>query len=85
MTWWNLGGLNPQYKEFVEKYPDKTMLGMAWSMQWRLMLLILAIEMIFFIPMMMLGGIMAFSVLESDRSHELPPGTMNSNGSTAQP
>jgi hypothetical protein len=47
MSWWNLGGLNPHYKDFVEKHPDKTMIGLMWSLQWRFMVLVLLAEAVF--------------------------------------
>jgi|GEM_PF-1082653 len=46
MHLWKLGGLNPTFKEFTEKYPKKTMIGMAWGFYWRLMVFILALELI---------------------------------------
>ncbi|MBX2866463.1 hypothetical protein KTR10_00665 [Candidatus Kaiserbacteria bacterium] len=54
MSWWNLGGLNPRFKDFVEKYPKKTMIGMSWSLYWRLALLIVVVEVI------ILGGLLLF-------------------------
>ena len=48
MNWWNLGGLNPKEKDFREQHPDKTMIGMAWAYQWRLMVLVFLCEIIFF-------------------------------------
>lgn len=49
MTWWNLGGLNPNFKEFADTHPDKTLMGMMWSMQWRLAILVVLIEATFFL------------------------------------
>ncbi|MBI2610396.1 hypothetical protein HYW60_00455 [Candidatus Kaiserbacteria bacterium] len=43
---WNLFGLNPKFKDFIEKYPNKTVLGVAWAMYWRFLVLVLALEMI---------------------------------------
>ena len=34
---------NPTFREFVNKYEDKSMLGMAWSLYWRLSLVILGV------------------------------------------
>jgi hypothetical protein len=44
MSWWNLGGLNPKFKEFMEKHPDKTVVGVSWALVWRLWLLCFACE-----------------------------------------
>ena len=52
---WKLFGLNPNFKEFLEKYPNKTILGVAWSLQWRLLLLILLVEIVFVILFSALG------------------------------
>jgi hypothetical protein len=49
MTWHNLGGLNPNYKEFTEKHPDKTLIGMMWAMYWRFAIVILLAEAVFFV------------------------------------
>lgn len=46
MSLWNLGGMNPTWKEFGEKHPDKTMIGMSWALQWRFMVLVLVLEII---------------------------------------
>ncbi len=46
MIFWNLGGMNPNYKEFVEKHPEKTLLGMAWSQYWRFFVIIIVVELI---------------------------------------
>lgn len=34
---------NPKLKDFIEKNPDQTMLGFAWSLWWRLQVIIFAI------------------------------------------
>lgn len=47
MSWWNLGGMNPQYKDFVEKHPNKTMIGMAWALYWRFGVFFFILEIIF--------------------------------------
>ncbi len=55
MSWWNLGGMNPTYKDFLEKYPDKTMLGMGWAFYWRFMVLVLVCEFVLFALLFTLG------------------------------
>ncbi len=50
-------GMNPKFKEFAEKYPEKTMLGMAWALYWRFGVLILALELLVF------GGIFLLAAL----------------------
>lgn len=47
MSWWNLAGMNPKYKDFVEAHPDKTMLGMAWAFYWRFLILVAVCEIAF--------------------------------------
>ena len=49
MSWWNLGGMNPEYKDFMEKHPDKTMIGLTWSMWWRFGILGFVCEIILFL------------------------------------
>lgn len=49
MKWWNLFGLNPEFKQFLDKHPDKTMIGLAWSMYWRFGIIILALELVLFL------------------------------------
>jgi len=51
----NFFGLNPTYKDFLEKHPDSTMLGLAWAMYWRLMVLVLAIEMAFLVAILVVS------------------------------
>ena len=36
--------MNPTYKEFMEKHPDKTVIGMAWAFYWRIVVLIIGLE-----------------------------------------
>ena len=55
MSWWNLGGLNPQYKDFLEKHPDKTMIGMLWALYWRFAILVIAIEILVIAAAIFLG------------------------------
>ncbi|MDB5225283.1 MAG: hypothetical protein JWL87_235 [Candidatus Adlerbacteria bacterium] len=43
-----MGGLNPKFKDFADKHPDATVLGMSWALYWRFGLLVLAIEAVFF-------------------------------------
>ena len=57
MSWWNLGGLNPQYKNFVEKYPEKTLIGMLWAMQWRIALLVIILEILFLVVIILVSAI----------------------------
>ena len=56
MTWWNFGGLNPRYRDFYEKYPDKTMIGMLWAMQWRFMLFLIALEIVVVVLLFLVGS-----------------------------
>lgn len=56
MSWWNLGGLNPKYRDFIEKHPDATMIGMTWSLYWRLILIIFIVEIIFVAAFMIFAG-----------------------------
>ncbi|MDB5188214.1 MAG: hypothetical protein JWO50_734 [Candidatus Kaiserbacteria bacterium] len=60
MTWWNLGGLNPSFKEFVEKYPNKTLIGMMWAMYWRLIIVAILVEIAVFVVIFAIA--FAFSV-----------------------
>jgi len=39
---------NPKVKDFLEKNPDKTMIGFYWSLIWRFFIVILGIEIIVF-------------------------------------
>jgi len=55
MSWWNLGGLNPKYKDFIDSHPDKTLIGMGWSMYWRFMIVVFVIEMFVFFCIMLFG------------------------------
>lgn len=55
MSLWNLGGMNPKFKDFVEQYPDKTMMGMGWSLYWRWMVLILAVEIGLALSLLVIG------------------------------
>ena len=50
-----MGGLNPTVKEFEEKHPDRTILGMAWAYYWRLMVLVFVIETVVFIFFVLLA------------------------------
>lgn len=43
---WNLGGFNPNYQEFVAKHPNKTLIGMWWSMNWRMIIIMFVLEII---------------------------------------
>ena len=45
---WTLFGLNPKFKTFMEKHPNKTMVGMAWALYWRFALVIVALEILCF-------------------------------------
>ena len=49
MSWWNLGGMNPNFKEFMEKHPNKTVIGVGWASYWRLMILGIAFEIVILI------------------------------------
>ena len=53
MTWWNLFGMNPKLKDFMGKYPEMTVIGFGWAFYWRIMVLILVVEAIFFIPFLL--------------------------------
>ncbi len=46
MNYWNIFGLNPNFKEFLENHPDKTLIGVGWSIHWRLAVVALTIEMV---------------------------------------
>ena len=46
MSLWNLGGINPKYRDFLEKNPEKTMIGMMWAFYWRFFILGLVIEIV---------------------------------------
>jgi hypothetical protein len=55
MNWWNLGGLNPNFKDFMEKHPDKTMIGTCWSLFWRLWLILFVFEIAVMLLLVVLG------------------------------
>ena len=55
MSWWNMGGMNPKYKDFIEEHPEKTMIGISWAFQWRFIVLVLILEIIFFVVIILLG------------------------------
>jgi hypothetical protein len=57
MSWWNFGGLNPEYKEFLETHPQKTLLGVSWALYWRFILFVLALEVLFFAVIFLLAAI----------------------------
>ncbi len=42
---------NPKLKEFMEQNPDKTLLGFGWSVYWRFLILVLAIEVSLFVTL----------------------------------
>ena len=44
----NLFGFNPKFKDFLEKNPNKTLIGMMWAMYWRFAVIVIAIELAFF-------------------------------------
>lgn len=58
MSFWNFGGLNPSHKEFLDKHPDITMLGMSWALYWRFMVVVLVVELAIFLPLMAIGLIL---------------------------
>ena len=58
MNWWHLGGMNPKFKDFIEKHPNKTMIGVTWALYWRLMVLILFVELFFLIAFLVLASVM---------------------------
>lgn len=58
--WWNLFGLNPNFKEFLEKHPNKSIVGIAWALQWRFLLVVLAIEIIFVALAFIFGAVFKF-------------------------
>ena len=61
MSWWNLGGMNPQYKDFVDKHPDKTMIGMMWAFYWRLAVFFIMIEFVIIMLFFFIGLISGLS------------------------
>ena len=50
--WWN-----PKLTDFLEVNSDKTLIGFAWSCQWRLSIVITAVYAVFAILLIMLGEI----------------------------
>ena len=48
--------MNPKYKEFMEKHPDKTMIGMAWAYYWRLMILVFILEALVLLLFLLVGA-----------------------------
>jgi len=46
--------MNPKFKDFIEKHPDKTVIGVGWAFYWRFMVLVLTIELIIFISILAL-------------------------------
>lgn len=40
----NLWGFNPKFKDFLEKKPDVTVIGVGWSFYWRFMVVVLVVE-----------------------------------------
>ncbi len=59
MSWWNLAGMNPKFKDFTEKYPDATMLGMIWALYWRLAIFIFTVEIIVVIVFATMGTLLS--------------------------
>ena len=45
--------MNPKLKDFMGKYPEMTVIGFGWAFYWRIMVLILVVEAIFFIPFLL--------------------------------
>lgn len=41
------GGFNPKFRDFIISNPDKTLLGMFWSMYWRFALVVAGISFVF--------------------------------------
>lgn len=60
---WNLGGLNPKFKDFSERHPNKTMIGMAWSLYWRFALFFIALEILFGIGLILLAFIINLNLV----------------------
>ncbi len=52
----NLGGFNPNLKEFIEKRPNLTIMGLGWGVYWRIGLIVLAVELLLFVPLIFLGA-----------------------------
>ena len=57
----HLFGLNPSFNDYMEKHPDKTMIGLSWALYWRLFAFILGIELLAFLAMLLLS--LAISLL----------------------
>ncbi len=55
MSLWNLGGINPKYRDFTEKHPDKTMIGMSWAFYWRFGVLFIIIEILLLVTVSVVG------------------------------
>ena len=36
----NLGGYNPSVKEFLERKPSITLIGLLWAMYWRVVIIV---------------------------------------------
>ena len=62
MSWWNLGGFNPKFKDFMDKHPDKTVLGVGWAFYWRFMILAFVIEALVFIFFVVVGMALALLI-----------------------
>jgi hypothetical protein len=49
--------INPNFKEFLEKNPDKGMVGMFWALYWRFNLVILGCYLIVVLSIMFWVGL----------------------------
>lgn len=56
MSWFNLGGLNPKFKEFLDKYPNSTVLGVGWAFYWRFAIIVLIVEALLFAIILSAGA-----------------------------
>jgi hypothetical protein len=57
----NLFGLNPKFKDFIEKRPDITLMGIFWSSYWRFTVVVLGVYVILAILFFILFSIIYFS------------------------
>jgi len=55
----NLWGFNPNFKEFMEKRPNLTVIGVFWASYWRIAILGLAIELALVLFFASLGALLS--------------------------
>jgi hypothetical protein len=88
MSWFNMGGLNPKFKDFLDKHPGSTVIGVGWAFYWRFALIVLLIE--GFVFALVFGAGAAFGGFHHERGgymHKdwnMGPGTATTSAPAAQ-